>query len=245
MSDDAPIPEMPPVEWMPVVCLRPHPKNYRTHPEDQLKHIAQSIHDHGFYRNVVVANDYTILAGHGVVAAVEFMGMFGPQTVPVLRLPVGPDDPMALKVLIGDNELGRLAEIDDRQLTNSLKEVFDALGLDGTGYDPARLAALIYTTRPESEIKDFNAAAHWTGMPDHVTPEASWKVVVNCATEDDRKKVLDLLGIKTIHRQDHQTASTWWPERKRQDLDSVKWLFDDEGDDDAAAALPDLHSDQG
>jgi hypothetical protein len=47
--------------------LKPHPRNYRSHPEDQLVHLVNSIKQHGFYRNVVVAKDNTILAGHGVV----------------------------------------------------------------------------------------------------------------------------------------------------------------------------------
>jgi ParB-like chromosome segregation protein Spo0J len=45
--------------------LKPHPRNYRTHSDDQLKHLIQSIKEHGFYRNVVVIKDGTILAGHG------------------------------------------------------------------------------------------------------------------------------------------------------------------------------------
>lgn len=45
--------------------LKPHPRNYRGHPDDQLAHIERSIRDNGVYRNVLVARDYTILAGHG------------------------------------------------------------------------------------------------------------------------------------------------------------------------------------
>src|SRR5262245_17598198 len=90
--------------------LRPHPPNYHAHPDDQLDHLVQSIREHGVYRNVVIAKDGTILAGHGVVEAARRDGM---SELPVVRLPVAPDSPAALRVLAGDNELQRLAEVDD------------------------------------------------------------------------------------------------------------------------------------
>ena len=40
--------------------LKPHPKNYRSHPPAQLEHIKSSLEQHGVYRNVVVARDNTI-----------------------------------------------------------------------------------------------------------------------------------------------------------------------------------------
>lgn len=61
--------ETPAPALVPLSELRPHPRNYRHHPERQLIHIAMSLHQNGFYRNVVAARDGTILAGHGVVLA--------------------------------------------------------------------------------------------------------------------------------------------------------------------------------
>lgn len=54
-------------EMIEIQTLKPHPRNYRTHPEDQIAHLIESISKHGFYRNVVIAKEGTILAGHGVV----------------------------------------------------------------------------------------------------------------------------------------------------------------------------------
>ena len=109
-----------PVTQAPVDTLRPHPRNYRTHPEDQLAHIVRSLQLHGFYRNVVVARDGTILAGHGVVLAARQLGL---ETVPVIRLDVAPDDARALQVLTGDNEIANLGDVDDRELTELLREL--------------------------------------------------------------------------------------------------------------------------
>jgi len=94
---------------VPVASLKPHPVNYRKHPEDQLRHIERSVKEHGFYRNVVVARDGTILAGHGVVLAAKRLKR---DKVPVIRLPLAADDLRALKVLTSDNEISRLAEVD-------------------------------------------------------------------------------------------------------------------------------------
>jgi hypothetical protein len=36
-----------------IETLKPHPKNYKKHPEDQLKHICRSIEENGIYRNII------------------------------------------------------------------------------------------------------------------------------------------------------------------------------------------------
>lgn len=59
---------------MKVSDLRSHPRNYRKHPAKQLTRIRESLRDHGFYKNVVAAEDLTILTGHGVVLAAELEG---------------------------------------------------------------------------------------------------------------------------------------------------------------------------
>jgi ParB-like chromosome segregation protein Spo0J len=64
--------------------LKPHPRNYQQHPDDELAHIMESIKTHGFYRNVVIARDGTILAGHGVTQAARKLGY---THVPVIRTP--------------------------------------------------------------------------------------------------------------------------------------------------------------
>ena len=138
----------PTVEQIPIADLKPHPRNYRQHPADQIEHIKASITDHGLYRNVVIARDGTILAGHGVVLASREMGL---KTVPVIRVDLDPDDPKAIKILTGDNGISHLGEVDDRLLTELLKGLQEtAGGLLGTGYDDAMLANLIFVTRPQS-----------------------------------------------------------------------------------------------
>lgn len=130
-----------PVEQVRVSKLKPHPKNYRKHPPEQLRHIMASLKQHGFYRNVVVAKDWTILAGHGVVLAAKKLKL---DTVPVVRLDVSSRSAKALKLLAGDNEMWRGAEDDEQALARLLKQVMASdEGLLGTGFDDGQLEALL------------------------------------------------------------------------------------------------------
>ena len=192
--------------------LKPHPRNYRKHPMSQLRHIIDSIETHGFYRNVVVAKDLTILAGHGVVDAALHMGL---AKIPVITMDIEPDDLRAIKLLTGDNEISNLSEVNDRLLTELLREVMGEqdLGLTGTGFDADQLASLVMVTRPTSEIKDKNEAAEWVGMPDWEVEPAPIKLIVSFANESDRSEFARIVGYNLTEK----TTSVWFPPRTRDD----------------------------
>ena len=213
------------VEIVPLKDLRPHPRNYREHTEEQLTHIIASLKEHGFYRNIVIAREGTILAGHGVVEALSLMGL---KVAPVYRLAVGPSDPKALKVLTGDNEIARMAMIDDRALTEILKEIRDEDPVDllGTGYDDQMLAALTLVTRPASEIASFDEAAEWVGMPDYGGWSDPLKLIISFANEKDRDAFVKHAGLtmsKAGTGRRFQVWSAWWPAREKQDPASVEF----------------------
>src|SRR5258708_40075030 len=107
-----------PLEDVILDTLESHPRNYRAHPDDEIEHLVESIRANGVYRNVVIAQDGTILAGHGVVTAARRLGL---ETLPVYRTTYGPDDPRAIKLLVSDNEISHLAMIDDRALPYILR----------------------------------------------------------------------------------------------------------------------------
>lgn len=207
---------------VPIEDLKPHPRNYRSHPDDQLEHIIQSIRDNGFYRNIVVTQDGVILAGHGVVEASKKLGI---QQVPVITLPIDADDPRALKVLAGDNMVSHLAQDDDRMLTELLKELSEEqeAGLLGTGFDDMMLANLLMVTRPETEIADIDEAAEWVGMPDHDPGELQVKLVIQFRSEADRTALLKKLDQADIDVEGKATISTWYPPKERNDLASLEW----------------------
>lgn len=201
--------------------IKPHPRNYREHSDDQLEHLISSIKQHGFYRNIVISKDNFILAGHGVVQAARRMEL---ESVPVVRIQANHDEAQALKVLTGDNEIGRLAGVDDRLLSELLKEVkeYDTVGLIGTGYDGMMLANLVMVTRPSNEIKDINEAAEWVGMPDYEPKDEEIKIIVSFRNMQDRLDFAEQTGLD-IGKEGSKTWSSWYPPKEMEDLKSVKY----------------------
>jgi hypothetical protein len=209
------------IETVPINNLKPHPQNYKEHPENQLDHIIKSINEHGFYRNVVIAKDDTILAGHGVVMACIKMGK---KEIPCIRLDIESDSTQALKVLTSDNEITNLAQVDDRQLSEILKEILDTdFDLIGTGFNEEQLSALVYTTRPATEIETFDEATEWVGMVDYDNQVNDIKVMVHFDSEKDRDNFMDLLGNPYVNYKMKNTWKIWYPERKNEDPKSIKF----------------------
>lgn len=200
--------------------LKPHPKNYRKHPEDQLQHIIASIKEHGVYRNIITAKDFTILAGHGVVEGCTRIEI---KEVPCIVLDIEPDSVQALKILTGDNEISHLGEIDDRLLSEILRDIrtVDMNGLMGTGFDERMLASMVMVTRHSSEIKNINQAAEWAGLPKYDEENKHWKATISFETIELRNKFLEQIGIKNITGRDRDNCSLWWPEKERDDPSSV------------------------
>lgn len=209
------------IEMIDVGLLKPHPRNYRAHPEDQIAHLIQSIQEHGFYRNVIIAQDNVILAGHGITQAAERLGI---QHIPVIRLNIASDDVSALQVLIGDNEIARLAMINDRLLTDMLKEMHehDVQSLQGTGFDEQMLAALTFVTRPKSEIRDKNEASEWIGMPEYEPIAETLKMVISFRTAEDRAQFAQKMDVP-LSDNTRQTISVWWPAKEKEDLSSFRF----------------------
>jgi hypothetical protein len=149
------------IEWVDPKTLKPHERNYRGHPEEQLKHIVQSIKADGIYKNLVTANDDTLLAGHGVREAAIQAGI---DLVPIKRMPYGPDDPRALKLLAKDNEISRAAVDDLGGLAQMLREIaeFDIDGLLGTGVDDEMLRHL----EEEAGVIPADWDGAFSGLPD-------------------------------------------------------------------------------
>lgn len=217
--------------WLPISGLTFHPRNYRAHPADQLQHLQASINASGFYRPVVATNAGVVLIGQGLVEAARAMGL---ERVPVIELELDADDPRALKLMAADNEISRLGEVDDRALSELLREIMaeDPAELVGTGFDPQQLAALVLTTRPASEISSKDHAAEWVGMPEYEEGEIPLRLVISFTNNADRKRFCKEHGLR-IDKAETQTWSTRWPFTERVYVSGVRF------DGTAPAAVPD------
>lgn len=206
------------VKEVDISLLKKHSKNYREHPEDQISHLVESIKKNGVYRAIVIANDNTILAGHGVFLALKKLEY---KTAPVFQLNISSESSQALKILIGDNEISHLAEINDRMLSEILKEIKgdDLDNLLGTGYDAQMLANLIFVTRPESEIKDINEAGEWAGLPEFDSGKVPFRLIISFDTQQDKNEFCaNVLQVPILGK----TKSIWWPIREKDDSSSIK-----------------------
>ena len=71
------------IENISIADLQAHPRNYRGHPEEQIAHLKASLQEYGIVKNIVVASDNVILAGHGLVQAARELGY---TELPVYRI---------------------------------------------------------------------------------------------------------------------------------------------------------------
>ena len=139
-----------PVEVWPIDQCRPHERNYNQHPAKQLKQLRASLRKQGQYRPIVVRpSDRQIIGGHGVWEAAKLEGWTEIQVVLAEKVD---DDVRA--ILVGDNEIAKLATTDDAQLASLLQEIRAADGdLEGTGHDDDSLEQLLHDLR-EAEKGD-------------------------------------------------------------------------------------------
>jgi len=200
-----------------------HPHNYKQHPDEQLAHIMKSLQDHGFYRNIVVARDNVVLAGHGVVQAAARLHI---EEIPVIRLPIESNSPQAYKVMVGDNEISRLADIDDRMLITIMEEQLTPEELAGTGFDAASLAAFKQLcATPDDLVPDKDEEAAWesAGAPGYEHGAAGCKLVVNFPTVADREAFTKMTELKITKKHESGLWSAWWPEQ-RKEISEMEWI---------------------
>ncbi|MBI3129677.1 MAG: site-specific DNA-methyltransferase [Candidatus Tectomicrobia bacterium] len=124
------------IEERPVAALRPYKGNARTHSKRQVRQLADSIARFGFTNPVLVADDGTILAGHGRVAAAELLGM---THVPTVRLShLTPAERRAY--VIADNKLALNAGWDQDLLAVELQALVDLdFDVELTGFSLAEV----------------------------------------------------------------------------------------------------------
>jgi ParB-like chromosome segregation protein Spo0J len=132
------------VQTRPIADLRPHPLNYRRHPEAQLEVLRRSLRDHGLQKPVVVTPDGTILAGHGLVEAAQAEGW---EEIAVHIY----DGPHPDAFVVADNYSASLAVDDEQALADLLRRLEADGELSASGYQEDDLAELI--ARLEAEEK--------------------------------------------------------------------------------------------
>ncbi|WP_374377032.1 site-specific DNA-methyltransferase [Tabrizicola sp.] len=136
------------VEYRPLDSLVPYARNARTHSEAQVAEIAGSIREFGFTNPVLIAEDGTLIAGHGRVLAARLLGM---DTVPTITL-TGLSDNQRRALVLADNRIALNAGWDESLLAlelGDLKEAGFDLGI--MGFEDGELDRLLAGTEGEEE----------------------------------------------------------------------------------------------
>lgn len=135
--------------------LIPYAKNAKKHPPEQVGQIASSIREFGFTIPVLVAEDGTIIAGHGRVLAAKELGL---TEVPVV-VARGWSDEQRRAYTIADNKLTEAGEWDEDLLRIELGELreegfdIDLIGFDAKELD--KLLAVAVEPTPPDEFQSF------------------------------------------------------------------------------------------
>ncbi|WP_416069105.1 site-specific DNA-methyltransferase [Streptococcus constellatus] len=128
--------------------LIPYIRNARTHSESQIAQIAASIKEFGFLSPILIAEDNTILAGHGRLAAARKLGLTKVPCVKESHL----TENQRRAYIIADNKLSLNAGWDEDILAIELSELQGAdFDLDLLGFDESELASIF---EDDKEVKD-------------------------------------------------------------------------------------------
>ena len=132
--------------------LIPYVRNARTHSEAQVSQIAASIREFGFLSPILVAEDNTILAGHGRLAAALKLGLKKVPCVKENHL----TETQKRAYIIADNKLSLNAGWDSELLAVELSELEEAdFNLDLLGFDEAELSSIFDADKDVSD-DDFD-----------------------------------------------------------------------------------------
>lgn len=126
---------------VPIESLKRHPRNPNTHPDSQIKLLANIIAKSGFRSPIVVSNrSGFITKGHGRLDASELLGL---KSVPVDFQDYESDE-AEMADMVADNQIASLAEMDRAVLKDILQELdtgaFDMLL---TGFDLPAIESLM------------------------------------------------------------------------------------------------------
>ncbi|CAI1526148.1 ParB/RepB/Spo0J family partition protein [Serratia quinivorans] len=147
-------------------------RNTRTHTDDQVRKISDSIEEFGWTNPVLIDECGEIIAGHGRVMAAELLAF---DEVPCIVL-AGLSDQQKRAYRIADNKLPLSAGWDDDMLRLELADLLDAdFDISLIGFDEAELDALFANIEPQAPDEDPYTAKIDTPVyePSEVMPAIS------------------------------------------------------------------------
>ena len=120
------------------------------------------------------------------------------------------------------DEIGRLAELDDRTFIALLGDIRELDDLLGTGYDEAMLKNLMFVV--DGETTDQREADAWAaaGMPGDLNGSNTLKLIISFLNAEDRNAFVDKYEIRIMKRES-VVWSARWPHREMDDHSSLRF----------------------
>ncbi|EEW2575351.1 ParB/Srx family N-terminal domain-containing protein [Escherichia coli] len=136
------------IEYLPVGKLLRYAKNSRTHSDEQVEQLVNSIREFGFTNPVLIDEKNELIAGHGRLAAAEILEM---DKVPAIRLS-NLSEKQKKAYRIADNKLALNAGWDMQLLAEEVKELIDDdFDIDLLGFNDAELDEMLSDEQPQEE----------------------------------------------------------------------------------------------
>ena len=143
------------IEHLPIRALRPYKRNARTHSQQQIRQIADSIREFGFTNPVLISDEREIIAGHGRVEAAKLLGF---AKVPCLRLS-HLSEAQRRAYVIADNQLATKAGWSSEILATELQALVELdFSVELTGFSTAEIDLII--GGEDEKTKDTGPADH-------------------------------------------------------------------------------------
>lgn len=159
--------------------LKADPANARTHSDDQVRQIANSIERFGFTNPILISADGWVTAGHGRLLAANALGI---EKVPCIVLD-GLTEPERRALMLADNRIAMNAAWDEDLLAAEIKALGDQVDIDmaSLGFDTAEMERLLGTTlRAPLQDSEFEY-------------QEQFGVIVMCATSADQEACFNRL----------------------------------------------------
>ena len=164
------------IEKISIDKLIPYANNARTHSDEQVAQIAASIREFGFNNPVLIAEDDTIIAGHGRVMAAQKLNL---SEVPFLRLSHLTETQRKAYIL-ADNKLALNAAWDVDLLKLEIQDLMsEKFAVELTGFDLQELAKIL----DDQEDLELNEEKY----------SEVFNVIVECSDETEQEKVFNRL----------------------------------------------------
>lgn len=162
------------IELVSIEDLQPYEKNARTHSEEQIAQIVESMKRFGWTQPILADEKNLIVAGHGRLEAAKLLGL---KSVPVIRKADWTEEEKRAYT-IADNQLALNAGWDLQMLTDEILDLRECeFDLSLLGFSDVQLADF---------LGDETAGADETEK----VPQ-SWSVLVECQGEAHQVKLLN------------------------------------------------------